>query len=84
MYWSKEMLERLLQVVCVEVASREGKLNVTAVDISRVERFVDTYLGLGQPPPSHPRPTTVSSISRDTRFTTSSSLDFQSKYMNKD
>jgi hypothetical protein len=44
MYWTRDLLDRLLEVVGITLV-REGKV-IQAIEVAKVERFVGMYLGM--------------------------------------
>ena len=43
-YWTRDLLERLFEVVGISLV-REGKV-IQAIEVAKVERFIDMYLGI--------------------------------------
>lgn len=83
MYWTRDLLDRLLEVVGIALV-REGKV-IQAIEVAKVERFVEMYLGIQVN--SIFRQTTqtfATHLTKDSHFTSSSSIDFRGKFDSKE
>ena len=82
-YWTRELLDRLFEVVGITLV-RDGKV-IQAIEVAKVERFVDMYLGIHTNSIFRSTAQTfVSHHSKESHFTSSSSIDFRGKFDSKE
>ncbi len=83
MYWTRDLLDRLFEVVGINLV-REGKV-IQAIEVAKVERLIDMYLGISTNSIFRKTSQTFASHkSKASHFTSSSTIDFRSKFDTKE
>ena len=85
LYWTRDLLDRFFDTLGVSLEDKSTGALVRGIDIGKVEKFLELYLGMQ--PTSIFRQSSVtfaSQMSKESRYSTSSSIDYRSKYNSKE